>query len=106
MPHFLATADADFETRFTALLGMKREDSPDVDAAVAAIIADVRTRGDAAVIELTEKFDRLSLTQLRRIGSLASLKDKRVDNLTLTQFTHKVRALRDPEILTVTISSS
>ena len=62
MPHFLATADADFETRFTALLGMKREDSPDVDAAVAAIIADVRTRGDAAVIELTEKFDRLSLT--------------------------------------------
>lgn len=50
--------------------------------------------------------DRLSLTQLRRIGSLASLKDKRVDNLTLTQFTHKIRALRDPEILTVTISSA
>lgn len=50
--------------------------------------------------------DRLSLTQLRRIGSLASLKDKRVDNLTLTQFTRKIRALRDPEILTVTISSA
>ncbi|MDZ7909029.1 MAG: histidinol dehydrogenase [Gemmobacter sp.] len=62
MPQFLNTADADFEAAFTALLGMKREDSPDVDATVAAIIADVRARGDAAVIELTAKFDRLQLT--------------------------------------------
>lgn len=61
MPHFLDTTDADFESRFTAILGLKREDSPDVDAAVAAIIADVRARGDAAVIELTAKFDRLDL---------------------------------------------
>lgn len=62
MPQFLSVRDADFEAVFTALLGMKREDSPDVDAAVAAIIADVRTRGDAAVIELTSRFDRLDLT--------------------------------------------
>lgn len=62
MPHFLTTQDAGFESAFTALLGMKREDSPDVDATVAAIIADVRARGDAAVIELTAKFDRLELT--------------------------------------------
>ncbi|MEZ5769576.1 MAG: histidinol dehydrogenase [Paracoccaceae bacterium] len=62
MAHFLDTTDPGFETAFTALLGMKREDAPDVDAAVAAIIADVRARGDAAVIELTAKFDRLDLT--------------------------------------------
>ncbi|GAB4259408.1 MAG: histidinol dehydrogenase [Pararhodobacter sp.] len=62
MPQFLNTADADFESRFSALLGMKREDSPDVDATVAAIIADVRSRGDAAVIELTARFDQLDLT--------------------------------------------
>ena len=62
MPTFLNTRDADFETRFTALLGQKREDSPDVDATVAAIIADVRARGDRAVLELTAKFDRLELT--------------------------------------------
>ncbi len=62
MPQFLNATDADFEARFTELLGAKREDSPDVDAVVADIIADVRTRGDAAVIELTEKFDRLKLT--------------------------------------------
>ncbi|EAQ46570.1 histidinol dehydrogenase [Roseobacter sp. MED193] len=62
MPVFLDTSDADFETAFVELLNAKREDSPDVDAAVAAIIADVRTRGDAAVLELTAKFDRLDLT--------------------------------------------
>ena len=62
MPHFLSTTDTDFEARFTALLGAKREDSPDVDDVVAGIIADVRSRGDAALLELTAKFDRLELT--------------------------------------------
>jgi histidinol dehydrogenase len=42
-------------------MSAKREDSPDVDATVTKIIADVRERGDAAVIELTSKFDRLDL---------------------------------------------
>ncbi|MEM6303992.1 MAG: histidinol dehydrogenase [Pseudomonadota bacterium] len=62
MPEFLKSSQADFETRFNALLSAKREDSPDVDAAVAQIIADVRARGDAAVIALTERFDRIALT--------------------------------------------
>ena len=62
MPQFLSTTDPDFEARFTALLGAKREDSPDVDHIVAEIIADVRARGDAAVIDLTSRFDRLDLT--------------------------------------------
>lgn len=62
MPQFLNTTDPDFEARFVALLGAKREDSPDVDAVVADIIADVRLRGDVAVLELTAKFDRLELT--------------------------------------------
>ncbi|WP_170559114.1 histidinol dehydrogenase [Ruegeria atlantica] len=62
MPVFLDTTSSEFETAFTTLLSAKREDSPDVDAVVAGIIEDVRTRGDAAVIELTAKFDRLELT--------------------------------------------
>ncbi|MCI5095916.1 MAG: histidinol dehydrogenase [Rhodobacteraceae bacterium] len=61
MPVFLDTASAEFETEFAVLLSAKREDSPDVDAVVAQIIDDVRTRGDAAVIELTSKFDRVDL---------------------------------------------
>ncbi|WP_120504530.1 histidinol dehydrogenase [Sulfitobacter mediterraneus] len=70
MPVTLNAAAPDFETAFAALLGAKREDSPDVDATVADIIADVRARGDTAVIALTEKFDRVTLTpETLRIGA-------------------------------------
>jgi histidinol dehydrogenase len=62
MPQFLDAQAADFEAAFTTLLNAKREDSPDVDAIVAGIIADVRARGDEAVLELTEKFDRIKLS--------------------------------------------
>lgn len=62
MPVFLDADSPDFDARFAALLGAKREESADVDDTVAAIIADVRARGDAALIELTAKFDRLELT--------------------------------------------
>ena len=62
MTQFLTTNQVDFQTQFQALLSAKREDSPDVDAVVADIIADVRKRGDAAVTEFTSKFDRLDLS--------------------------------------------
>ncbi len=62
MPVFLSTLSDGFETEFAALLSAKREDSPDVDHVVAGIIQDVRSRGDAAVLELTSKFDRMDLT--------------------------------------------
>ena len=63
MPVFLDTTETGFDAAFEALLTAKREDSPDVDETVAGIIADVRARGDAALIELTAKFDRLALSQ-------------------------------------------
>ena len=50
--------------------------------------------------------DRLSLVQLRRLSALGSLKDKRIADLSLDQFLHKVRALKDAEILAVTTSSA
>ncbi len=62
MPVFLDTAATGFEAGFAALLSAKREDATEVDTAVAAILADVRARGDAALIELTARFDRLDLT--------------------------------------------
>jgi histidinol dehydrogenase len=62
MPQRLDARDADFAARFAALVEAGREPSADVSAAVAAIIADVRARGDAALFALTERFDRLALT--------------------------------------------
>ncbi len=58
----LHQSDADFEARFAALLAAKREVSEDVDSTVRAILADVRARGDQAVIDYTARFDRLPLT--------------------------------------------
>ncbi len=60
----LRQSDADFEKRFAAFLTTKREVSPDVDATVRAIIDDVRSRGDAALIDYTLKFDRADLATL------------------------------------------
>ncbi len=62
MPLKLNAADAGFETAFRDLLASKREDSIDVNETVAAILADVRKRGDAALIEYTKRFDRMTLT--------------------------------------------
>lgn len=61
MPMLLRTTEAEFGERFAALLAQKREISDDVDAAVRGIVADVRDNGDAALIRLTAKFDRLEL---------------------------------------------
>ncbi len=61
MPVFLSTSDEGFEGSFAAFLTGKREAFAQVDSDVAWIIRDVAARGDAAVIELTEKFDRVAL---------------------------------------------
>lgn len=63
MPLRLDARDADFNERFRAFLGAKREAAADVEAAVRAIIADVQARGDQALIELTQKFDRVDLSK-------------------------------------------
>jgi histidinol dehydrogenase len=59
MPHRLNAAAAAFETDFQAFLAAAREAAADVDQAVAAIIAEVRARGDAAVLDYTRRFDRV-----------------------------------------------
>jgi histidinol dehydrogenase len=58
----LDSAQPDFEARFTELLASKREASQEVGDIVAGIIADVRARGDEAVAELTNTFDKAGVT--------------------------------------------
>ena len=62
MPQFLDFLAAGFKSDLQAVVDGMRDDQMDVGDVVAQIIADVRTRGDAAVAELTEKFDHLPLT--------------------------------------------
>lgn len=58
----LDASDKGFEAAFQTLLGTKREASVDVNDVVTKIIADVRARGDEALVELTNRLDRVALT--------------------------------------------
>jgi histidinol dehydrogenase len=62
MPLRLDSRDPGFEDAFKAFLGAKRETEADVNDVVTAILADVRARGDAAVLDYTKRFDRFDLT--------------------------------------------
>jgi histidinol dehydrogenase len=62
MARRLNAADAGFAQDFQNLLFAKREEEEDVAAVVRGIITDVRKRGDAALVELTNKFDRANIT--------------------------------------------
>ena len=54
----LCTADADFGRQLDALLAWDPAADAQVQQRVAAIIADLRARGDAALVDYTERFDR------------------------------------------------
>ncbi|MCA0325926.1 MAG: histidinol dehydrogenase [Proteobacteria bacterium] len=66
-PARLSTADDDFERQFQARLHWSAEQDEAIEQRVKSILADVRTRGDAAVLEYTARFDGL------RAGGMADL---------------------------------
>ena len=69
-PARLSTAEADFEAKFRARLHWSAEQDDAIEQRVKDILADVRTRGDAAVLEYTARFDGL------QAGSMAALELK------------------------------
>lgn len=87
MSRILRTWDQGFGEAFDGLLAAKREDSPAVDDAVAAIIAAVRARGDAALAEFTERFDRTDVTGRLRVS------DAEIDAALTSAPAAEVRAL-------------
>ncbi|MGZ5714889.1 MAG: histidinol dehydrogenase [Caldimonas sp.] len=60
----LSTADAGFAGELASLLAYAADVDAEVEASVAAILADVRERGDAAVLEYTRRFDGVAATTL------------------------------------------
>ncbi len=64
MPMRLDSTSADFEAAFSCFLSTKREVSANVDAAVSAIIARVRTEGDAGLKALSAEFDKVDLDKV------------------------------------------
>ena len=58
-PKRLDASAPGFEREFSAFLGRNRDTDENVDRIAADIVADVRARGDAAVVEYTRKFDKV-----------------------------------------------
>jgi histidinol dehydrogenase len=69
----LSTREPDFDARLGALTALEAAQDEAVDRAVAAIVADVRARGDAALLEYTQRFDRV------RAGRVADLEIPRTE---------------------------
>lgn len=65
----LRAAAPGFEEAFARLVASRRESGCEVTADVAAILAEVRERGDAAVADYTRRFDGFDLGEDWRIGA-------------------------------------
>jgi histidinol dehydrogenase len=63
----LKSSDPQFAAQLAALLAFEGAQDPAIDATVAGILADVRQRGDAAVLEYTRRFDRLQATSVAQL---------------------------------------
>src|SRR5262249_11826992 len=62
MARRLSTRAPDFAQQFDLLVNARRESEEDVAQVVRSIVSEVRTRGDAALIELSKRLDRVKLT--------------------------------------------
>ncbi len=63
----LSTRDADFDTRLSGLLAFENTQDERIEDTVAAILREVKARGDDAVLEYTRKFDRLEAHSLAEL---------------------------------------
>ena len=63
----LSTRDADFDTRLAGLLAFENTQDQGVEDTVAAILREVKARGDDAVLEYTRKFDQLEARSLAEL---------------------------------------
>ena len=93
----LDTTDPDFNARLMQVLAFEASEDEAIDRAAATILADVKTRGDAAVLEYTNKFDRLNAASVTALeipqaelkAALDSLPDPR--RQALQEAAHRVR---------------
>jgi histidinol dehydrogenase len=77
----LSTTDSDFKARLDALLAFETAQDDSIDATVAGILADVKKRGDAAVLEYTKKFDRLDAPSMSALELPAARLKQALDGL-------------------------
>jgi histidinol dehydrogenase len=101
-----SSLDADFDAKLKALLAFETAQDDSIDEVVAGILKDVKKRGDAAVLEYTNRFDRMSAGSLVELEiSQAELKaaldalpnDQRV---ALQAAADRVRSYHEKQLMT------
>lgn len=97
MPVKLSARDGNFREAFATLLAKSREEQSNVDAPVAAILKEVKAKGDAAVIAYTAKFDRHTLTPATLAFSKAEIEGAaaQCDAKTLKALNYAAQRIRD-----------
>lgn len=99
----LSTATSDFQEQLSALLAFETAQNPDVDRIVADIIDDVRHRGDAALVEYSQRFDKVEADSMAGLtidqASLKAAYDSLTDDLraALTAAANRVRAYHEKQ---------
>ena len=81
----LASSMPDFAARLAALLAFEAAQDPQIDTAVAAILADVKQRGDAALLDYTKRFDRLDAGSAAELEIGRAELQRALDGLPATQ---------------------
>jgi len=81
----LASSAPDFAVRLAALLAFEAAQDPQIDSAVAAILADVKQRGDAALLDYTKRFDRVTAGSAAELEIGRAELQRALDGLPATQ---------------------
>jgi histidinol dehydrogenase len=81
----LNTTDANFEAAFQQRLHWSADADAAIESRVAEILADVQKRGDAAVLEYTQRFDGLSATSMQHLVLTQSELKAAFDSLPVAQ---------------------
>jgi histidinol dehydrogenase len=102
----LSSRQTDFDTQLGKLLAFEATQDEKLEGVVAGILADVRTRGDAAVIECTQRFDRLPVKNTAELEIPKSELHAAFDGLpseqrsALEQAAHRVTAYHQKQLQT------
>ena len=81
----LSTVDADFKAKMDALLAFEAAQDEGIERTVIGILTDVKARGDAAVVEYSNKFDRLSVSRMADLELSKAEMQKALDSLPAEQ---------------------
>ena len=99
----LDSAQPDFDAQLDRLTAFEGAQIPGVDAAVAAILADVKSRGDSAVLEYTQRLDGIAAKSLRELEVSRAEQDRALTRLpaarreALTAAAERVRAYHEKQ---------